>query len=197
MQTDDERYFQYLQNRSRPQFWARRPFFQSLAPLLRGKVLDVGCGLGEFSRYYPGEYCGIDSNRFCVEYLQAQGLDCQVGFAEQIPYPDGSVDGVLLSHVLEHLDQPQQAIAEIRRVLKPGGTLLVITPLQAGFKKDPTHKIYYQAANLNPLLQAEGFTVRRNWRYPPGASLLGGLLYFFEFRTLAVKGGHADSHPDR
>jgi ubiquinone/menaquinone biosynthesis C-methylase UbiE len=197
MQTSDEAYFHYLLDRSPIQARARRPFFQSLAPLFRGTVLDVGCGLGEFSRYYPGGYCGIDSNRFCVEHLLAQGVDCQVAHAEQIPYPDKSMDGVLLSHVLEHLDQPHRVLAEIYRVLKPAGRLVIITPLAAGFKKDATHKIFYRPANLNPLLQAAGFTIQRNWHYPFGASLFGDLLYFYEFRTLALKGKHENGHSHR
>jgi ubiquinone/menaquinone biosynthesis C-methylase UbiE len=70
--------------------------------------------------------CGIDPDERVVDnpYLD----EGKVSMAEKIPYPAESFDLVFSDNVLEHLDYPQEVFAEIQRVLKPGGILLVKTP---------------------------------------------------------------------
>ena len=86
------------------------------------RVLDVGCGP---KPYYPffaaraGEYVGVD--------VVAQPAADLVGPVEQLPVADGAFDLVLCTQVLEHCDDPAQAVRELRRVTAPGGRVLAST----------------------------------------------------------------------
>lgn len=63
---------------------------------------------------------------------QAKGMGAVPGRAEELPFPDGSFDAVCLFDVLEHLEDDRAALAEVRRVLKPGGLLFISVPLHPG-----------------------------------------------------------------
>src|SRR3954469_25888116 len=88
----------------------------------RYRVLDVGCGP---KPYYPffaeraSEYVGVD----VVENPDAELR----GPVEALPVEDGSFDVVLCTQVLEHCDDPVQAVRELRRVTAPGGRVLAST----------------------------------------------------------------------
>jgi SAM-dependent methyltransferase len=86
------------------------------------RVLDVGCGP---KPYYPffadraSEYVGVDVVENPVAELR--------GPVEALPVPDASFDIVLCTQVLEHCDDPAQAVRELRRVTAPGGRVLAST----------------------------------------------------------------------
>lgn len=95
------------------------------ADLKRGprvRILDVGCGV---KPYYPffadvaSEYVGVD----VVENPAAELL----GSVEALPVEDASFDVVLCTQVLEHCDDPAQAVRELRRATRPGGRVLAST----------------------------------------------------------------------
>ena len=97
------------------------------APVLR-PVLDLGCGSGEFARLaLRGEVdMGLDiSWRRLSRGRQQPGYRCLCqGNACRMPFTDEAFQTVLAVSVLEHLPQPQEALAEVCRVLKPGGHLV-------------------------------------------------------------------------
>lgn len=95
------------------------------------KILDVGCGtgtlLGELSRY--GEAQGVDISPKAVAFCQERGMaNARTGNVTAIGFPDNSFDVVLALDILEHVADDVGAIAEIRRVLKPGGLAIVFVP---------------------------------------------------------------------
>jgi ubiquinone/menaquinone biosynthesis C-methylase UbiE len=179
-------YFQYLERRSWLQRLLRKPFLWTLARQFRGQVLDVGSGLGEFLKTYRDSF-GVDVNVHCVEWCKKQGLRCTTASAEALPFPEEFFDGVLLSHVIEHLDSADVAISEAGRVLKPGGKLCVVVPMQAGFKKDATHRQFFDGARLKECLGRHGFAVRSLHQFPFPWAIAGKLLYFNELRCIATK----------
>jgi ubiquinone/menaquinone biosynthesis C-methylase UbiE len=179
-------YFQYLENRSKLQLWLRKPFIWTLARHFKGQVLDVGAGVGEFLRAYPDSF-GVDVNQHCVDWCQKQGLRCINASADDLPFPDAFFDGVVIAHVIEHLEEPEKALAEARRVLKDGGTLGVIVPMEAGFKKDPTHRVFFDDKKLREYVEQAGFAVETVHQFPFPWAIAGKLLYFNELRCLATK----------
>lgn len=94
-------------------------------------VLDVGCGPGRWhtplKKLFPGiTYTGIDRYSPMLQshpYLQV----CNIADAEQLPFADGSFDVVMANHMLFHVPDPEQAIREFRRVLKPTGSVMATT----------------------------------------------------------------------
>lgn len=102
-------------------------------------VLDVGCGFGlETLRLAPlvapGEVAGIDKSAdFIAEATRraaAAGLriDFRVGDADALPYGDASFDCVRAERLLIYLQTPEKAVAEMKRVAKPGGGIALIEP---------------------------------------------------------------------
>lgn len=100
--------------------------------LLRGKVLDVGCGQMPFRHLVPANaaYTGID-----IPAADSFGMDRHADIIEfdgtTIPFPDNHFDTVLCTEVLEHAINPAALIAEMHRVLKPGGALVMTVPFAA------------------------------------------------------------------
>ncbi len=89
------------------------------------RVLDVGCGYGknlETIRLRGIEGMGIDPDLEGVNYCSALGLTAQHAYAEQLPFPDASFEGLFLDGVLQFTD-PQRALAEAHRVLQKGGEM--------------------------------------------------------------------------
>lgn len=99
---------------------------------LHGKVLDVGCGEMPFRGFLPNDvhYQGIDV-REAVSFGMRDHPDIALFDGVHIPFPDSSWDGVLCTEVLEHTFDPEALVAEMLRVLRPGGTLLVTVPFAA------------------------------------------------------------------
>ena len=111
-----------------------------LAQVLRGLagpavIVDLGCGDGSAlavaAGHNPGHrFAGIDWSTEALRRAQARGLTVvRGGVAEPgLPVADGVADVVIMSELIEHLVDPDGAVAEVRRVLRPGGSLLLSTP---------------------------------------------------------------------
>ena len=100
-------------------------FYRRNKCYLSDKVLDVGGTKSYKAGYFNIEDVGVD-----VEYLNidpATNPD-YLSSGENIPVKENLYDAVILSQVLEHLENPEVVLTEIFRVLKPGGTLLITTP---------------------------------------------------------------------
>ena len=107
---------------------------EALNCLPTSRVLDVGCGPGNLLEMLDADkLIGVDisptlleqaknrlSNKSNVELLQAN--------AENLPFPDNSFDRIVCSEVLEHCLHPEEVVAEIHRVAKPGARVVITVP---------------------------------------------------------------------
>ncbi|HSG97287.1 MAG TPA: class I SAM-dependent methyltransferase [Woeseiaceae bacterium] len=95
---------------------------------LNGVVLDIGCADGKPRSHLPEgtEYIGLDYFDTATRLYHTRPN--VFGDAQKLPLADSAVDHVLLLDVLEHIPNPDQCLAEIRRVLKPDGTLTIQVP---------------------------------------------------------------------
>jgi ubiquinone/menaquinone biosynthesis C-methylase UbiE len=89
-------------------------------------VLDLGCGDGQIARALAengAEVLGVDPTQLHIDIATQRGGGPQyvLGGATDIPAPDNSFDAVVACLVFEHIDQLEEAMAEVARVLKPGG----------------------------------------------------------------------------
>ena len=93
-------------------------------------VLDLGAGAGIIEalrlRDAVAEVCGVDPDPRVLENPHLD--DARVGFGEAIPYDDERFDLAMANNVLEHLERPAEVLAEVARVLRPGGRFVAKTP---------------------------------------------------------------------
>jgi SAM-dependent methyltransferase len=165
-------YFAYLRKRSRLGYLYRRFWlYPVLSRQLKGRVLDVGCGIGDFLAFRPGSV-GVDINPLTVEWCRSRGLDARVMERGRIPYDDASFDSVVLDNVLEHIADPTPLLAEVFRVLAPGGILLLGVPGPRGFSADPDHKVFYDENALVYAAMKSGFDRLRILHLPLRAGWL-------------------------
>jgi len=98
------------------------------------KLLDVACGQGRLILYgpFPGlDFCGMDVSRSSLAEARERGYVQVVegNVAQRLPFPDATFDVIVCSHILEHLSKPQNLVAELFRMLRPGGLLVVGVPI--------------------------------------------------------------------
>jgi len=113
---------------------------QMLAGALRGLagpavIIDIGCGDGSALAVAAAaspahRFAGIDWSAEALRRAHARGLTVLRAdvAAPGLPVADGAADVVIMSEVIEHLVDPDGAVAEVRRVLRPGGSLVLSTP---------------------------------------------------------------------
>jgi 2-polyprenyl-3-methyl-5-hydroxy-6-metoxy-1,4-benzoquinol methylase len=112
---------------------------QWLARNETGRLLDVGCGSGIFlkrMRDLGWDVQGIDPDRHAVEQARERfGLEVQAARFEEHRFPADFFDAVVASHVIEHVHDPVSFLRECRRILKPGGKLVILTPNYFGLQR--------------------------------------------------------------
>ena len=101
------------------------------------KVLEVGCGAGGMAKAIKAYRqdlqvygCDISEHAIQVARQTASEVDFELGNAYDLPYEDNSFQAVVMFDVLEHLDDPLQAISEIRRVLQDDGLFHLFVPCE-------------------------------------------------------------------
>jgi ubiquinone/menaquinone biosynthesis C-methylase UbiE len=133
------------------------------------RVLDVGCGTGanaEFLSACGQQIVGMDVRTEGVEASGAAGVRRAAfvrGVATRLPFTDASFDAVTALDVLEHVDD-QAALREMRRVLRPGGTMLITVPampwLWSHRDTEAGHLRRYRRRGLIELLKTSSFELR-------------------------------------
>jgi SAM-dependent methyltransferase len=91
---------------------------------LRGKGLEIGVGTGKFALPL-GIKVGIEPAKAMAVIARQRGIEVHEAVAENLPFESGTLDFVLIVTVLCFLHNPQTALEEIARVLKPGGSLII------------------------------------------------------------------------
>ena len=119
-----------------------------------GRVLDLGCGVGHsYQLLGPRETVGVDNN---AAALEGQDRETILADMRELPIGDDEFSGVLASHSIEHVPDPEHVLAEIARVLGNDGVAILITPNRLTFGKpdeiiDPYHYIEYDPGQLHAL----------------------------------------------
>ena len=115
-----------------------RPFIKNL----RGKrVLDIGCGNGTHLSIDKKNWVGLDVNKDAVKDAKAKGCNAVLGSATDCPFEDGSFDGIIAYHVIEHLvpSDAYKMLTEMARLLKKGGSAYIASPMPSNVWGTFTH----------------------------------------------------------
>jgi SAM-dependent methyltransferase len=134
----------------------------------RPRILDVGCGTGAnllmLSKYGDAE--GVDVSEDALAFCRERGLEnVKLGAAEKLPYDDATFDLVTALDVVEHLDDDLGGLREMRRVLRPGGRVLLFVPTFMflwGVQDDVSnHRRRYRLPEFRRVLEQAGFEIER------------------------------------
>jgi len=122
---------------------------------LHGRVLDVGCGMSPYREFLPADavYVGVDR-------LQ-QSHAALLAAADELPFADGSFDGVMCTEMIEQSPRPWRLIAELARVLRPGGRLYLTAPFDWHFVDEPYDYFRFTTHGVRALLNDAGLEVER------------------------------------
>jgi SAM-dependent methyltransferase len=125
---------------------------------LNGDILDVGAGESPWREWLPREctYCGIDI-RNSGDYGMSSRPDVVYYDGKTIPFQDGRFDGAICIEVLEHVEDPEQFMTELARVLKPESRLLLTVPWSARRHHIPHDYHRFTRERLQILLERAGF----------------------------------------
>lgn len=155
-----------------------------MLPKVNGKILDIGCHGGTFTKIIAQktkakEIYGIDISKKAIEFAKKRlpKFKFQVASAEYLPFTSGFFDGVTCLEVLEHVDDPEKVLSEIKRVLKKGGWLVILVPTEnklfkflwffwTTFGKGKVwrhaHVQHFNGDSLDKLLKKNGFEIEED-----------------------------------
>jgi 2-polyprenyl-3-methyl-5-hydroxy-6-metoxy-1,4-benzoquinol methylase len=140
------------------------------------RVLDIGCATGDLllaiRRAGNDAVTGVEPVEAAVTVARARGLDVRHGTIEDARFPSVRYDTIVLSHTLEHVPDPGATLREVRRVLAPGGSVIIWLPNVESFEARllkswwigydaPRHLTTFGVTTLTRALEASGLRVTR------------------------------------
>jgi ubiquinone/menaquinone biosynthesis C-methylase UbiE len=113
-------------------------FLKRTVPPMQGRVLDVGCGESPFAHLLTpaASYIGVDIGE-ADKFGMSQRGEIVAYDGTVLPFADAAFDHVICTEVIEHVENPQAFVAELRRVLKVDGTLVATVPFSARVHHQP------------------------------------------------------------
>jgi SAM-dependent methyltransferase len=149
-----------------------------LTPDQQPRVLELGCGPGKYVGLLANsgfQVVGVDPCEFptWADLHRRPEVELKAGvFGEDLPYPDASFDAIVCLSALLYFDSPYKGMQEMRRVLKPGGRLILRTvnrlnyyTNRTGKRLDPASRQLYSPVELNQLVVDHGFKVEHSFTH--------------------------------
>jgi len=143
-----------------PYYFSRKELARhltELAPNITGKVLDAGCGNKPYASLYRAkQYIGLEID---TESSRLAGQADHFYDGHEFPFGDEVFDALVTNQVLEHVQNPEEFLGEISRVLKVGGLLLLSAPFIWDEHEQPNDYTRYSSFGIRDILIRHGFEV--------------------------------------
>jgi SAM-dependent methyltransferase len=175
----------------RAELFGARGGLAGLLALLDDDVVmgDLGCGTGAVTSElaaYAGRVIAVDESKAMLSAARRRlqpfdNVDLRAGALESLPVENGELDAALISLVLHYVPEPQRALAEAHRALKPGGRLVVVDMMQHGraeYREQYGHVWQgFGESQVRGWLEEAGFTTVRWHELAPDPSAKGPVLF--------------------
>jgi SAM-dependent methyltransferase len=137
-----------------------------------GRFVEIGCSTGELLDAASSSFAvmGVEADERTGRAARAHGLEVFSGTLCDARFPDGHFDAAAMYHVIEHVPSPRRELGELRRIIKPGGWLVLETPniatvwyrlLGARWRQFiPDHIFFFTPRTMTRLCEGCGFEVR-------------------------------------
>lgn len=166
-----------------PFYFARKNLAAAISELsanIHGCLLDVGCGTKPYRALFTVDsYRGLDIDSSTTRAL---GVADDLYDGNQFPYSQCTFDSALCNQVLEHVFNPNEFLAEINRVMKPGGKLLLTVPFVWDEHEQPYDYARYSSFGLRALLEKNGFKIIAHKKLAADATVLFQLTNAYLFK---------------
>ena len=171
-----------------PFYLARVGLLNSIVALgqnLGRNILDVGCGTSPYRFLIPHDsWRGLEID---TPEARTRGVADDYYEGLSFPYGPNHFDGVLCNQVLEHVFTPEEFLAELFRVLKPGGKLLLSVPFIWDEHEQPYDYGRYTSFGLASLLGGAGFEILRHEKVGTGSTVLFQLVNAYVHKLVAQR----------
>ena len=167
-----------------PFYLARRSLWNAIGDYshyMRGELLDVGCGSKPYANLFDvTKYIGLDIDN---EHCRKSGIADDYYNGLILPYKDESFDSILCNQVLEHVFFADNFLAELSRVIRPDGILLLTVPFIWDEHEQPNDFARYTTFGLRALLERNGFKVIEQRKLLDNPSIFCQLFNAYVFKN--------------
>lgn len=140
---------------------AAKWYDSTIEEFAKGKLLDLGCGKAPLYGTYERYVSEVVLADWASSYHENELLDVVCDITKKLPFKDGEFDTVILSDVLEHVPNPADLMCELRRILKPGGAILMNVPFMYWVHEAPHDYNRYTEFMIRKLAEDEGMGVAK------------------------------------
>ena len=169
-----------------PFFIARRGLVKNVSAVageISGRILDVGCGSKPYKSLFTfTEYIGVDIENPGHDHA-SEDVDV-IYDGKTLPFEANSFDSVITNQVFEHVFHPAEFLAEIHRVLKPGGKLLLTVPFVWDEHEQPYDYARYSSFGLRHLLGKHGLVIDQHFKTCADPSMLFQLVNAYLYKVV-------------
>jgi SAM-dependent methyltransferase len=154
------------------EYWNQYRFLSEIRQIVafddQTGVLDVGCGISTVLEFVRGRRYGVDplADRYRTIYEYPEDLHIQRAYGESLPFSDNAFDVVFCSNCIDHTESPMRLVAEVDRVLRPGGHFILTCEVfsAAGGSRNAGHPHSMSQDQLLGLVSR--FELLRHWDSP-------------------------------
>jgi SAM-dependent methyltransferase len=177
-----------------PFFLARRGLWREIALAskdLDGPLLDIGCGTKPYRSLFSTErYVGLDIDSDATRRL---AIADHFYDGHSFPFEDAQFQSILCNQVLEHVFNPSEFLTEVRRVLQPGGRILLTVPFVWDEHEQPYDYARYSSFGLKSLLQQHRFRIVRHTKLLTDVSIFSQLTIAYLYKVTLSRNKYANA----